>query len=95
MVNRSTQKVTLIDFGFASSFINADGSHISDSEMNETFHGNLLYASFDQMNFFRTCRKDDIIAVFYILMEQLNKGSFIGKPKDLELLTQNKDDVEH
>lgn len=54
-----------------------------------------MYASYDQMNFFQTCRKDDIIAVFFILIEQLNNGNFIGKPKDLDLLNQNEDDVEH
>ena len=52
MVNRKTGETTLIDFGFASSYLNTDGTHISDSEVTSTFHGNIFYASFDQMNFF-------------------------------------------
>ena len=52
MVDRKTGNVTLIDFGFASSYLNPDGSHKSDSELTETFHGNFLYATFDQLNFF-------------------------------------------
>ena len=95
MVNRKTGNVTLIDFGFASSYLNSDGTHIDDSAKTETFQGNILYASFDQMNFFQTSRKDDISAVFYILMEQLNNGSPIGKPKDLDRLNENVDDLEH
>ena len=46
------------------------------------------------MNFFPTSRKDDIIAVFYILMEQLNNGNPIGEPKDLAKLNENEDDLE-
>lgn len=34
MVNRKTEEVTLIDFGFASTCVNPDGSHIKDTEMN-------------------------------------------------------------
>lgn len=68
MVNRKTGEVTLIDFGFASTYENADGTHISDSEMTSTFQGNINYASYDQMNFFKTGRKDDMIACFYILI---------------------------
>lgn len=47
MVNRNTEKVTLIDFGFASTYVSPDGKHIKDSEMTETFLGNIQYASFD------------------------------------------------
>lgn len=47
MVNRETGEVTLIDFGFASTYVNKDGTHKSDSEMNDEFHGNITYASFD------------------------------------------------
>ena len=46
------------------------------------------------MNFFPTCRKDDIIAVFYILMEQLNNGNPIGKPEDLAKLNENVTDLD-
>ena len=72
MVNRQTGDVTLIDFGFASSYLKSDGTHKSDSEMSEQFHGNILYSSFDQMNFFQTSRKDDINALFFILINFLN-----------------------
>ena len=47
MVNRKTGEVTLIDFGFASTYVNPDGTHIIDSAQNETFQGNMLYASYD------------------------------------------------
>lgn len=68
MVNRKTGEVTLIDFGFASTYENADGTHISDSEMSQAFYGNLYFASLDHMNFLKTSRKDDMIACFYMLI---------------------------
>ena len=37
MINQETGKVTLIDFGFASSYLDEDGRHVSDSATNETF----------------------------------------------------------
>ena len=79
MVDRETGVVSLIDFGFASPFLNKDGSHVKDSEMNEDFQGNIIFASLDQMNFFRTSRKDDIISVFYMLVTMLNNNRPVGK----------------
>ena len=86
MIDRKTGKVTLIDFGFASSYLEEDGSHIDDSATNEQFMGNLMCASYDQMNFFKTTRKDDMIATFYLLVMCLNNGHHVGKPKDIKLL---------
>ena len=94
MVNRKTGHVTLIDFGFASSYLNPDGSHITDDAMKQTFQGSIAYATFDQMNFFQTSRKDDIITAFYILVQQLNNNNPIGSPKDLDKLTEHEYDVE-
>ena len=72
MINRKTGELTLIDFGFASPYLNKDGSHIKASETNESFQGNMVYASLDQMNFFKTSRKDDIISTFHMFVELLN-----------------------
>ena len=87
MVDRQTGKVTLIDFGFASTYLTAEGTHKSDAEMFDEFHGNILFASFDQMNFFQTSRKDDMIALYYILLYTLNNHELIGSKKDISLLT--------
>ena len=83
MINQQTGRVTLIYFGFSSSYLDDDGRHISDSAKNETFQGNILCASYDQMNFFKTTRKDDIIATFYLLVICLNNGEHVGKAKDI------------
>ena len=93
MVNRKTGAVTLIDFGFASPYLNKDGTHIQDNETNEDFHGNIIFASYDQMNFFKTSRKDDIISIFYMLFTLLNNNCPIGKEKDVAKLFENEDDV--
>ena len=39
------------------------------------------------MNFFQTSRKDDILALFFILMRLLNNDLPIGKEKDVLPLT--------
>ena len=72
MINRKTGELTLIDFGFASKYLNKDGSHIKATETNENFQGNMIFASYDQMNFFKTSRKDDIISTFNMFVELLN-----------------------
>ena len=95
MVNRKTGEVTLIDFGMASQYQNPDGTHISASVQTDDFQGNMLYASLDQMNFYKTSRKDDMISVFYILVGLLNNDQLVGKPKDLEKLYQAKADIVH
>ena len=47
MINLGTGKVTLIDFGFATSYLDEDGRHIGDSATNDAFKGNILCASYD------------------------------------------------
>ena len=46
------------------------------------------------MNFFKTSRKDDVIATFFILIYLLNNDRPIGKEKDLIKLNENEDDLE-
>ena len=46
------------------------------------------------MNFFKTSRKDDMTAAFFVLMSLLNNGNPIGKSKDLALLAENLEDVD-
>ena len=47
MINRETGKVTLIDFGFATSYFDENGNHIGDTATNDAFKGNILCASYD------------------------------------------------
>ena len=41
MVNRKTGEVTLIDFGFASSYLEPDGKHLSGEDLSDNFIGNI------------------------------------------------------
>ena len=71
-------QVTLIDFGLADKFV-FDGTkdHIAESSSVDTFRGNLYFSSLRQMNFLRTSRKDDFIALFYLLTTLLNDNTII------------------
>ena len=69
-------KVYLIDFGFAQKYVKKDGKeHISDKERVECFQGNIIFSSERQMAFHKTCRKDDFISLFYMLIFMLNNKS--------------------
>ena len=48
----------LIDYGFAESFL-IEGQHIARAETN-TFRGNTVFSSINQMNFKVTSRRDDL-----------------------------------
>lgn len=40
------------------------------------FRGNLIFSSVRQMEFFKTSRRDDLIAVFYLMFTMLNGDEF-------------------
>ena len=72
-ISKNTSKFNpiLIDYGFASKFVNKQGNHLSLSGVS-TFQGNILFASKNQMDFSLTSRRDDIISIAYILLFLLN-----------------------
>lgn len=43
--------VVLIDFGFSKKYVTDEGVHIGDGELLETFQGNIMFSSTNQMNF--------------------------------------------
>lgn len=69
----------LIDFGFADKYLEANNEHIKSSEeQKESFKGNILFSSLDQMNFKVTSRRDDMISLCYILFYLLNELEIPG-----------------
>tara|TARA_B110000305_G_C18989330_1_gene425363 strand:- start:82 stop:408 length:327 start_codon:yes stop_codon:yes gene_type:complete len=69
--------VFLIDFGCASKYECATTKkHITESEEVMYFRGNLIFSSIRQMDFFKTSRRDDLIAVFYLMFTLLNDDDF-------------------
>jgi hypothetical protein len=49
------------------------------------FQGNMLFSSVRQMEFRKTSRKDDLIALFYLMIYSLNdEVLFVGKPGSKE-----------
>jgi len=64
----------LVDFGFATRFINkSTGLHIEEDEV-ETFRGNMIFGSLNQLNFMTTTRRDDLISLCYMTIYMLNNG---------------------
>ena len=66
-------KISLIDFGFARKFKHTTtGQHLPQRDL-DTFNGNIIYSSLDQMNFLSTSRKDDMVSLTYNMFYLLNK----------------------
>ena len=78
VLNSSELDVTIIDFGFVDKFKDdkKQYAHIERNETVDLFQGNLLFASVDSMKFFRTSRKDDIIAMFYMMIHLMCYNNF-------------------
>lgn len=73
-------KIMLIDFGLASTFINQEGKHKRKKKLSY-FAGNMMFASLNQMKFNRTSRRDDMIALAYLILYLLNNCEVPGLEK--------------
>ena len=70
--------INLVDYGFASAYVDkTTGKHIAKTEV-DTFRGNMIFASLNQLNFKITSRRDDIISLCYLLIYMLNNGCLPG-----------------
>ena len=71
-------KINLIDFGFATEYIDKDtGKHLT-KKLEEVFRGNKEFASINQMKFYTTSRRDDLISLFYLMIYMLKRGKMPG-----------------
>ena len=73
-------EITLIDMGYATKFytsvLTAEGirhGHIPQKEV-ETFQGNMMNASINQLLFKNTSRRDDLMSLCYMLCQMFRKG---------------------
>ena len=70
-------QVFLIDFGFTDKYMEKDGkTHINANKTTDVFQGNMVFSSVRQMEFRKTSRKDDLIALFYLMIFTLN-GNYL------------------
>jgi serine/threonine protein kinase len=67
----------LIDFGFSKPYLNRDGTH-QELKQVETFTGNLIFSSLNQLDFKSTSRRDDMISISYIIAHLLYKNHLPG-----------------
>ena len=61
----------LIDFGLATPYLKADGSHIKQKSLNK-FSGNFMFASINSIRGYNKSRRDDIQSVFFVLIYLIN-----------------------
>jgi serine/threonine protein kinase len=68
----------LVDFGFATRYFDkSTGLHMEEDEV-DTFRGNMIFGSLNQLNFMTTSRRDDLISLCYMIIYMLNKGQLSG-----------------
>ena len=78
--NDEQLRILLIDFGMATKYVDEDGDHLPNCEV-EKFKGNLLFATLNTLQFNRPSRKDDLISLCYLLFTMLNGGDLPKKIK--------------
>ena len=73
--------INLVDFGFATKFVEQNktesGSKIihKKKEEIEIFRGNMIFSSINQLQFFSTSRRDDLISLCYLLIYLVREGT--------------------
>ena len=72
-----SNKVHLIDYKFASRYTDSSGFHIN-LEIEESFLGNLYFASTTQLLIEKTSRRDDCISLCYLLVFLLDGQEDLG-----------------
>ena len=70
VVGNNNETAYLIDFGFATKYVNSNGSHL-EQRYRGVFMGNPLFASTNQCEMNTTSRRDDIQSLVYLLIYML------------------------
>lgn len=78
--------INLVDFGFATKYVEKKRSsrkdtsaedsapvHMSKTEV-DVFRGNMIFSSTNQLQFYSTSRRDDLIALCYLLIYLVRQG---------------------
>ena len=68
----------LVDFGFSTRFTSKDTGLHKEQEDVDTFRGNFIFGSLNQLNYSSTSRRDDLISLLYMTIYMLNNGQLTG-----------------
>jgi serine/threonine protein kinase len=66
-------QIHLIDFGLTTGYKDDDGNHIREG-ISDKFKGSMLFASKNAFNFVMTSRRDDLIALSYLLIYLIDEN---------------------
>lgn len=85
------KKISLIDFGLVSKYLDGNGNHIK-KEIPDKFKGSLVYASKNAFKEKMLSRRDDLISLVYILIYMLDRDRlpYVSKMGNKELKYQDK-----
>lgn len=71
-------KLTLVDFGFATRYMDHKTNEHKPQKQINCFRGNLLFSSKNLLEFQQPSRRDDMISFFFMMVYLLNKCNFPG-----------------
>ena len=77
-----TLNINIIDFGFATSYIDHDTKKHMQKAHLKTFRGNVEFSSLNQMKFHTTSPRDDLISLFYLLVFIIKGGKLACIDRD-------------
>ena len=70
--------VNIIDFGFATQYLEEDEKTHVKKTILDSFRGNLVFSSMNQLKFHSTSRRDDLISLFYLMVYLFKQGQLPG-----------------
>ena len=70
--------INLIDFGFATQYIDEETNEHVKKQQLDVFRGNMVFASLNQMKFYTTSRRDDLISLLYFMVFLLKESNLPG-----------------
>lgn len=74
--------INIIDFGFVCPFLDQETqTHLEKTQL-DIFRGNMVFSSLNQLKFHSTSRRDDLIALFYLIVYLFKKGNLPGTTCD-------------
>ena len=71
-------EISMIDFGFATRYLDSETGLHCEKELLNIFRGNIVFASTNQLKFYSTSRRDDLISLFYLMVYMLHGGNMPG-----------------
>lgn len=70
--------ITLVDMSFATLYLKEQTKQHLSKKTLESYRGSVLFSSLNQLNFYMTSRRDDLISLLYLMVYLFGEGNLPG-----------------